>query len=209
MMAQAALTSAAGVCDQAAQIASRQIGVPAEILQAIGRVESGRQIGGQLQPWPWTVNLGGAGAFFVSAQEAEDHVTRAMNAGQSNIDIGCFQINLHWHGAAFESVADMMQPLKNAVYAAKFLLELKARHGTWDGAVGAYHSGRSDAAAGYLAKVAAQLDEPLSAPGMIPAVAPTAVSRANHYPLLQPGSGVSVGSLVATDRGQELRPLFQ
>ena len=57
-----------------------------------------------------------------------------------NLDIGCFQINLRWHGHAFASVAQMFDPLANARYAAEFLTDLHREFGDWDAAVAAYHS---------------------------------------------------------------------
>ncbi len=182
-------------CDMAAEQAAQATGVPAAVLMAIARVETGRTIGGTLAPWPWTVNEGGAGSWFDSAEKAIAHVTDAMAAGGTNIDIGCFQVNLRWHGKAFSSLEEMFDPAKNAVYAATFLETLYAEHGTWDGAVGAYHSRKSDAADKYVRKVADVLDAPITAPQVPDRVAET--PRDNRYPLLQGGGGGN-GSLVST-----------
>lgn len=175
-------------CDAAADRAARSTGVPAAVLMAIARVETGRTIGGALAPWPWTVNEGGAGSWFDSADEALAHVAQAMAAGGTNIDIGCFQVNLRWHGAQFASLEDMFDPGKNALYAATFLQTLFDEHGTWDGAVGAYHSRKSEAADRYVKKVAGVLDVPLPMPSATPARTAD-IARDNRYPLLQGGGG--------------------
>ena len=57
------------------------------------------------------------------------------------IDIGCMQINHHYHGAAFASLAAMFDPALNIDYAARFLRDLKARERTWTMAVARYNAG--------------------------------------------------------------------
>ena len=49
------------LCRMAIQAAERGSGIPAHLLAAIGRVESGRRdpISGAWHPWPWTVNAEG------------------------------------------------------------------------------------------------------------------------------------------------------
>ena len=185
-------------CDVAADAASQATGVPAAVLMAIARVETGRTIGGALTPWPWTVNEGGAGSWFDTADEAMAHVSAAVENGGTNIDVGCFQVNMRWHAEAFASLDAMFDPEQNALYAARFLQTLYDEFGTWDGAVGAYHSRKSAAAEGYLKKVSALLEAPM------PQTAPDArmaegeaPARDNRYPLLQ-GSGGGNGSLFST-----------
>lgn len=197
-----------GICDRAAQTAAAQTGVPETILRAIARVEAGRQMGGSFSPWPWTVNQGGAGRFFDSRPMAEDHVRQAIASGETNIDIGCFQINYRWHGAAFPTVDAMFDPAINARYAASFLVRLKEETGSWDKAIGAYHSRRDAAADDYLAKVAQQVSGP-DDPRPVPDLGPrTAVLLVNGYPLLQGGRG-KLGSLVASDARGTSAPLLR
>jgi hypothetical protein len=54
------------VCRQAIAAAERAHGIPAHLLAAIARVESGRrdQASGTFNPWPWTINADGAGSFY-------------------------------------------------------------------------------------------------------------------------------------------------
>jgi len=127
-------------CDTAAMRASHETGVPLSVLKAVTRVETGRVRDGRLVPWPWTVNMQGTGRWFATRAAARNYVNLNLERGARSFDIGCFQINYMWHGAAFESIDDMFDPLQNARYAASFLLALKAELGGWSQAAGAYHS---------------------------------------------------------------------
>jgi hypothetical protein len=58
------------------------------------------------------------------------------------VDVGCMQVNLHYHPDAFASLDDAFDPTSNADYGAQLLVQLyqaEAR-GRWDIAVGLYHS---------------------------------------------------------------------
>lgn len=194
-------------CDSAAHTASAQSGVPVEILMAISRVETGRSMGGALEPWPWAVNEAGAGSYFDSVHAAMQHVRSAMAAGKSNIDIGCFQINVRWHGAEFPSLDAMFDPTQNALYAARFLQQLHGEFGNWQGAIGAYHSRQQEAATGYLAKVAAVMRQPV--PEAPPVLVAEDMPRDNRYPLLRPGRSGGFGSLVSTAFDHPVTPLLR
>lgn len=138
------------VCDRAAQAAAAHSGVPVEILRAVTRTETGRTRDGAFAPWPWTVNHAGRGLWFDHHDEALHYLTEATHRGARNFDVGCFQINFHWHGDAFGSLAEMLNPDWNARYAAEFLNALHAELGDWDRAVGAFHSRTPEFAARYL-----------------------------------------------------------
>ncbi|MCU0899949.1 MAG: transglycosylase SLT domain-containing protein [Cypionkella sp.] len=194
-------------CDAAALAASRATGVPDAVLRAISRVETGRSVDGQLAPWPWTVNQAGDGSFFASVDDAMDHVAAAMAEGQRNIDVGCYQINIRWHGEEFASLANMFEPTENALYAARFLLRLYDEFGTWEGAIGAYHSRQAAAAEAYVAKVASHLSGPVEAGAPILIAADT--PRDNSYPLFRQGATRGHGSLVSTDFDSPVLPLFR
>ncbi|MFN7224790.1 MAG: transglycosylase SLT domain-containing protein [Paracoccaceae bacterium] len=183
-------------CDRAAASAANKTGVPFDVLKAIARIETGRQVNGVLVPWPWAVNQAGQGSFFDSAGQALDHVANAMSNGESNIDVGCFQLNLRWHGDAFASLGNMFEPTDNALYAARFLLRLYGEYGSWEGAIGAYHSRKPDAAAGYLAKVTSLLNATKRPSDQTMTV--TEAQPTNRFPLLRPGTSRGYGSLVAT-----------
>lgn len=142
----------ADVCDRAAALASRDRGVPLDVLRAITRTETGRRVGGALQPWPWTVNMEGVGRWFETEDEARAYVFANFKRGARSFDVGCFQINYKWHGTAFRSIDDMFDPVQNADYAARFLAELYGEFGDWRKAAGAYHSRTAKYAEIYTAR---------------------------------------------------------
>lgn len=175
------------MCDIAAQSAGQTYQVPVKILLAVARAESGRQIGGQMRPWPWAVNLGGQGHWADDKDSAIEIAQSALNDGRLNIDIGCFQLNIRWHSKGFLSLDDMFNPQANADYAAKFLRQLYDEFGDWKMAVGAYHSRSDELATGYLDRVAAlATNEPM----------PLHIAPANLFPLLRAGTAGSAGSIV-------------
>lgn len=153
-MALAAQPGAGKLCDDAARSAARGSGVPLSILLAITRVETGRQGEDGIDPWPWAVNLGGQGHWFSTETAAWRFVYDAFRGGARDFDIGCFQINYHWHGSRFSSIEAMFDPFANAHYAATFLMELYRETGDWDGAVRAYHSRTPEKAALYATRFA-------------------------------------------------------
>lgn len=65
----------------------------------------------------------------------------ARKRGAALIDIGCMQVNYHYHGRNFASVEAMFDPVHNVDYAAQFLKGLKAREGSWTLAVARYNAG--------------------------------------------------------------------
>ena len=132
----------AETCLTAADAAEHRWGLPANLLRAIGEVETGRadQVTGRVQPWPWSANAAGAPYIFASAGEADAVVGFLRERGIASIDVGCFQVNLRHHPAAFASVAQGFDPDANADYAGRFLRSLFERSGSWWWAIRAYHS---------------------------------------------------------------------
>lgn len=193
------LDDPAALCQLAAEQAARRSGVPVEVLLAISLVETGRNG----TPWAWTVNLGGDGHWLDSQAEAQTLVEAALAAGATNIDLGCFQLNYRWHAAAFASLADMLDPARNAAYAADYLVDRFAETGTWADAAAAYHSATPEHADRYRARFEAVLA------GLGPVPDSPAPSRqvpvANGFPLLVRGEPGRNGSLVPpTDGGARL-----
>lgn len=180
---------AAGICDRVAQQVARETDMPPDVLRAITRVETGRRIGGRLTPWPWTLNIAGQGHWFGSRAEALDFAMRHFRRGIRNIDLGCFQISYRWHHQNFTSMDQMLDPLGNARYAARFLRQLYRETGAWDRAVAAYHSRTPEHARRYLARFE-RVRAGLAAPRRI-AGNPAAGyrKRVNSFPLLRGGAG--------------------
>jgi hypothetical protein len=208
-------TSVAEICDIVAADSARRIGVPVSVLKAITRTETGRKRGRDIQPWPWTVNMEGKGYWFDDEATARDFAYKEYARGARSFDIGCFQINYKWHGDAFQSIEDMFDPRKNADYAARFLLSLRAEMGSWGKAAGAYHSRTRNFAEKYQARferirnslggseeadyaVAAELSN--GNPPTEPAPE-YVVARVNTYPLLRNGAPHGLGSLVPIENG--------
>lgn len=217
-----ALPLPAALCLEAAATAAAETGVPLQVLLAVSLTETGRAIGGRLLPWPWTLNIEGDGFWFDTHAEALARARASRAAGRVSFDTGCFQVNYRWHGEAFASLEDMLDPVANAVYAGRFLARLRAETGSWSAAAGAYHSRTPRHATRYRAifdRHYAALDQaplPLVAARARPAAQDERrVARLNAFPLLQPGDPGprSPGSLVPLRAGNgglfaRARPLW-
>jgi hypothetical protein len=187
-----ALGQDAVLCENAILFAAAQTGAPVDLLQAIALVESGR--GGRL--WPWAINAKGAGRWHESRAALVANIRNLREAGETSFDIGCFQINTHWHGTAFDNDEAMADPATNALYAAQFLSDLKQEFGTWEGAAGAYHSRTPQLADAYRARVLGHL-RPAEATLATAAPAPAPVPpKPFDYPLFLAGASGAPGSIV-------------
>ncbi|WP_195178519.1 transglycosylase SLT domain-containing protein [Mesorhizobium sp. INR15] len=129
--------AAANPCEPEILRAADRYGVPAGILYAVGLTETGNK--GSLQPN--ALNIEGKAVFPRSRSEALAAFANARREGKTLIDLGCMQINHHYHASHFRSVEDMLDPHQNVDYAARFLASLHARHETWSMAVARYHAG--------------------------------------------------------------------
>jgi len=157
---------AAPLCTAAASRAEARYALPPGLLLAIADVESGRAMAGAagLTPWPWTVQAESQSHVFATKPAAIAWVQQAEAAGVTSIDVGCMQVNLMYHPAAFRSLADAFDPEKNVDYAARFLLTLHAATGDWREAAGRYHSETLALAIPYRDRVEAMLGSPLATP---------------------------------------------
>ncbi len=169
-----AQASQATLCEDAARYASANTGVPLSVLRAVALAETGQTKFDKnaYSAWPWTVQSGQKGHWFANQPEATAFVKSLMAAQVTNIDIGCFQINLRWHGQAFQNVEEMFSPRSNALYAARFLQDLYGQTGAWRSAVGRYHSRDDDRAEAYVQRLERLFEAHLSgATGSMPAAA--------------------------------------
>ncbi len=206
------------VCDRAAVEAAANSGVPVSVLKAISLTETGRSRGGDVRPWPWTVNMEGKGVWFDTQDAALAYVYEHYRRGARSFDVGCFQINYKWHHENFASIEEMFDPSANARYAARFLGDLFSESGNWETAAGAYHSRTPEHANRYKAKFAeyrarfadedgrpliveppllpvASARAPTGLPGGVPGATQPVRARVNTYPLLQGGGDTALGSL--------------
>ncbi|MEC8121342.1 MAG: hypothetical protein VX113_05355 [Pseudomonadota bacterium] len=147
------------ICLTEARRAEAQHGIPKGLLQSISRVEAGRKtVTGEFMPWAWTLNDRGEGLFFDSREAALRHLEAAVAAGDHSVDVGCMQVNTKWHMGGFHELADMLDPVQNADYAAGFLLDLHEAHQSWDDAVKHYHSAEPEKHMVYHRRVLAELE---------------------------------------------------
>ncbi len=163
-------------CAQAGSTAEQAASLPANMLVSIGMVESGRAepFTGRVTPWPWTVNVDGAGHYFASKADAIAFTRLAESSGAGDVDVGCFQISLQNHPDAFATLDSAFDPTANAAYAAGFLTQLKAQTGSWNTAIADYHSAVPDLGLPYQRRVLAAWQQLGSTPpglGDIDAVA--------------------------------------
>ena len=184
-------------CEQAGIAAEQAGGLPAGLLLAIGRIESGRwdPARGRVTAWPWTINASGRGSWFETKAAAAQAAGALLEGGTKSIDAGCFQINLLWHPGAFASLDQAFDPDANARYAAGFLLSLYSRTGSWESAVEAYHS--ADPALGFAYRQQVFSSWLAAVPVTLPTRAAdtpmlTVMSRAKPIPIPAVFAGVAV-----------------
>lgn len=150
-----ASASGGSVCEGEITRAAAKYGVPVGVLYAVGLTETGRR--GSMQPY--AMNIHGTAYFAPDARAAVRRFHEARRDGIKLIDLGCMQINHHYHSDRFPSLESMLDPRRNVEYAARFLKELKEREGTWTMAVARYHAGPNNDAAQkrYVCRVIANL----------------------------------------------------
>jgi hypothetical protein len=155
--ANAWLVEQSDLCAVAVQQAEQEYHVPHGLLIAIAKTESGRPINSlaDVRPWPWTIDADGAGLFLDSKPAAVAWVKTQIGR-HSFVDVGCMQVDLEYHPNAFASLEQAFDPVMNTDYAARLLLRLYSGEagGSWDVAVGLYHSHTSLLAAMYRDRVA-------------------------------------------------------
>lgn len=130
------------VCLAEAAAAERAAQVPPGLVRAIALAESGRwdSAARRSYAWPWTVTAGDQSWYLASKAEAVAHVRELQRAGRRNIDVGCMQINLHWHPDAFASLEEAFDPRRNVAYGVEFLKSLRSELRSWGRAVARYHT---------------------------------------------------------------------
>jgi soluble lytic murein transglycosylase-like protein len=125
------------ICEKHMNAAAVAEEVPIGLLYAVALTETGS--GGELNPF--ALNIEGTPFLASSTTEAVAMFQEARKADKKLIDLGCMQINYHYHHRNFSSVPAMLDPQQNVYYAAKLLRSLRARHGSWTEAVARYHAG--------------------------------------------------------------------
>jgi len=124
-------------CEREMTRAAAESGVPLNVLFSVGLTDTGHR--GELGPYD--MNVDGREVHSETLQEAMARFAAARAQGAHFIDVGCMQINVHFHGERFASLADMFDPARNVDYAANFLKALKVETGAWTLAVARYNAG--------------------------------------------------------------------
>ena len=152
-----AATSAGLLCRSAIAATERTSPIPEHLLAAIGRVESGRRDPetGRSNPWPWTINVEGQGYFYETKAQAVAAARALQARGVRSFDVGCMQVNLMHHPAAFATLEQAFDPQANTAYAARFLRELFGQTRNWEKAAAFYHSQTPELGSDYQRRVMA------------------------------------------------------
>jgi len=175
-------------CSRYFSVFEQQHAIPPKLLKAVSIVESGiyHKDSATTVPWPWTINVQGKGYFFNSKQEAIEAVQQLQARGISSIDVGCMQINLHFHPKAFISLEQAFEPRENIAYAAGFLQDNFVRGRSWRNAVASYHSETRELGMPYAKKVLAIWQQQLSNPKALAVADLTGITSSPEASSFQP-----------------------
>jgi len=162
--------------------AEKKLDIPSQLFLAIAMVKSGvwdRERACYIA-WPWTVYAQKNGRHFTSKAEALTDIRETYNQGVRNIDVGCMQISLQYHGQAFGSLEELLDPAYNVAYDALSLKSLYRDARSWSTATARYHSSTPTLARACRDKVKqAWAAAPASGP----------CSQSYRMPLTQPSGG--------------------
>ncbi len=174
--------------------------LPAHLLGAIGRVESGRRdaASGAVDPWPWSINVEGIDHVYETEPEAIAAVRSYQASGSRSIDVGCLQVNLMFHPDAFATLEAAFDPERNADYAARFLVQLQAQTGDWQTATAWYHSATPALGDAYRRRVMASLPEEAERAAASPVALPASAGTAGAFML---GNRAQVARLILAPAG--------
>ena len=129
--------------------------IPRQLLAGVSLAESGRWHAAKKESfaWPGTVTSGQKSRYFESRDAAIREVKHLRSHGVSNIDVGCMQVNLYYHAAAFASLEEAFDPAANVAYAANFLVDLHGETRSWTRSVARYHSSTPALGSAYFVRV--------------------------------------------------------
>jgi len=131
------------VVPQAYRTISEKVGVPAKVLYAVAKVESGnysRYMNKRL-PWPWTLNIEGVSHFYANKHQAVKALNDYLKTGHQSVAVGLMQIYWRWHKLSLKNPEKALDPYYNIKVGAQYLKEMhKQSHGDWWKAIGLYHT---------------------------------------------------------------------
>jgi hypothetical protein len=142
-------------CERATVFVEAVQKMPRALLFSVAMAESGR-FNPEMRatrPWPWTINAEGQSFYFKTKKDAVAATRRLLKDGVRSIDVGCMQINLHYHPDAFANLNEAFEPVTNVTYGANFLKNLHERTQSWPEAIATYHSQSKTRNRPYFARV--------------------------------------------------------
>jgi hypothetical protein len=119
-------------CSTLSRMIEIEEGLPPMLLSAITFIES--------SDMPWVIGVKGLSHRFNTKKEALEKIKELKAKRHKNFDIGCMQVNHHFHKDKFQSEDDMLNPIHNIRFAARFLKQLKEESGSWEKAISYYNS---------------------------------------------------------------------
>lgn len=116
-------------------------GIPPILLFAVANHESKPplNVSNIGKPWPWTINCDGNGYYLKTKQQAIFLANWKIKHGML-CDLSIMQVNWYWNNHRFKSVEEAFDPYINIKVGAQILQEHYQNHGSWEIAVGKYHS---------------------------------------------------------------------
>ncbi len=143
------------LCEPLIRAAEQAEGIPPGLLLAIGRAESGVETSWGRVVWPWALNIAGRSIFAETREAALRQADESIRSDPRRfVDLGCLQVNFQYHREWLKEPEHVLDPQWNVAYGARLLRNLAAQHGSWEKAVGFYHSANPQRQAVYLANVA-------------------------------------------------------
>lgn len=118
-------------CYAWAAIAEQAYGMPKGLMTAIVTQESGGHA--------YALNVDGRAYKYRTAVDAA-YAIQDMAQRAYEIDVGCGQLNIRWHGIKFKNLGALLDPHINMSYAAWHLSVLYKQTGDWAKAAAHYHS---------------------------------------------------------------------
>ncbi len=142
-------------CLRAVDFYEQKYQIPRNLLYALTIVESGKwqKEHGITLPYPWVLNVEGAPYFFENKQQAVLFLKKSLAQGKKSIDVGCGQVNIHYHGHHFEKPENLLNPVYNIAYAAYFIARNFSESGHWPTAIAQYHSRTPELGKAYWGRI--------------------------------------------------------
>lgn len=114
-------------CVELTKYFEKKYNIPDGLLLAIANVESTRR--------PWAVNNYKESRYFNSLDEAVEYIGHLEKKVQMSISVGFMQVNWMVHKKNFKSIREAFTPFNNVEFAAKLLVSLYLRFGSWERAI--------------------------------------------------------------------------